>query len=165
MLLYGMNRIEARTYLRSKAGFTLVEILIVVVIAALIAAGAIPSTVKYIQNNNLKSAARCIQNDFYEYRSRATAENTSYQISFNTGSVSYTITKTSDNSTVGTKVLTDFDSGLTMTSVTYGGNAVTFQPRGTTDAAGTVVLTNRRSSTATIRSTITGKAYVQYSMQ
>ncbi|MBI5213582.1 MAG: prepilin-type N-terminal cleavage/methylation domain-containing protein [Nitrospirae bacterium] len=156
----------------NQKGFSLVELLMVVAIIGIATAVAIPYLTRYTQNNNLRNAARAISGDFFEYKSKATAEYRLYRMTFSIANNNYTIeqcTATGSTCTAGyanvvTKEISSFGSGITFDG---GGTTVTqyiFQTRGTV-TNGTLRLINNRGSTAAITTNITGKTYVQYSIQ
>jgi prepilin-type N-terminal cleavage/methylation domain-containing protein len=72
-------RIDLR---RSRAGFTLVEMMLVVAIVAIFAALAVPSWQRYQSNNQLRAAARSVSNAFSYARSRAVATGNRYVVAF-----------------------------------------------------------------------------------
>lgn len=157
--------------LRNQKGFSLVELLMVVAIVAIAAGVAIPYLTRYTQNNNLRNAARAISGDFFEYKSKATAESRMYSITFNVAGGTYTIAQCNATGSacaaytdlLPTKNLTSFGSGITFDAGSTTTTVYTFQTRGTV-TMGTVAVQNSRGSTATITTNITGKTYVQFNM-
>jgi prepilin-type N-terminal cleavage/methylation domain-containing protein len=75
-------RIELR---RSRAGFTLVEIMIVVAIVGIFAALAVPAWQRYQNNLQLRSAARGVSNAFSFARSRAITSGNRYVVALAVG--------------------------------------------------------------------------------
>jgi type IV fimbrial biogenesis protein FimT len=67
---------------RAAAGFTLVEIAIVVAIIALIAAVALPSWLRFQRDNQLRAAARGVANAFSFARARALASGNQVVVAF-----------------------------------------------------------------------------------
>jgi len=154
-------------------GFSLVELLIVIAIIAILGAMASIGWKRYVDNDNLRSAARMLQADMANAKQTSIAQGVHYHISIDVAGNSYTIEKwNADNtakiSDVSTKKPSDpentgGDNKVKIDSNTYG-DIITFQPRGTS-SDGTVILKNSRPSTATITSNITGKSYVTFNMQ
>jgi len=73
-----------RNKLNSKAGFTLIEAMIVVVIIGVFASMAGPSFTQYIPKMKLRADAREKTNYLRQARSRAISENSQYGIFFDT---------------------------------------------------------------------------------
>ncbi len=152
-------------------GFTIVELLIVIAIIGIIAMVASFAWRGYVNNTNLRTAAREIVSDFSLMKGRAasasqTGLETTYTIVFDTAAQTYTLNATTTNGTVGeTKLLSSFGPGIRIDSLALGGSdTVTFEARGTLNPnVGSIVLTNG-SSKATITFNITGKTYVKFNM-
>jgi prepilin-type N-terminal cleavage/methylation domain-containing protein len=161
-----------RTQIRRHNGFSLVELLIVIAIVAIIGGIAAFSWQRYVNNANLRTAAREIVSDIEQYRAKAISENRIYIIKFFPDSNSYYIIYADPTATHPlvfiTKMMSDFGSGIRLTNANYidslDSNWIMFEPRGTV-TAGMTTLTNSRASTATITSNITGKSVVQFAMQ
>jgi len=155
-----------------KNGFSLIELVIVIAILAIIGSIAAFSWQRYVNNANLRTAARGIMSDIDRYRAKSMSENRMYLIAFIPATNSYYIIYSPATATHSmvfiTKMMTIYGSGIQISSANYvdswATNWIMFQPRGTV-TAGTSTLTNSRSSTATVTSNITGKSVVQYSMQ
>ena len=156
---------------RKRNGFTLVELLVVIAIFAIMTSIASFAWQRYVNNTNLRTAARDIVSDIDFYRAKSTSESRMYLIAFIPGSNSFYIVYSAATATHPlvyiSKYMTPYGSGVNINSVGYTGswasNWIMFQPRGTV-TSGTVTLTNSRSSTATVTSNITGKTFVQFSM-
>jgi prepilin-type N-terminal cleavage/methylation domain-containing protein len=143
----------------AQKGFTLVESSIVVGILIIVAAIAIPEFRKMAVNGNLKAAAREIISDFSSLKRRAMSENEKFSIKFDVARNNYMIQGAGMNQI---KTPEYFANNIMITSADFGGgSSITFQPRGTT-SFGTVILTNIRSSTATITTNITGRTHVHF---
>lgn len=164
------NSLRLAGKMKIDKGFSLVEIMIVMVVISILLSLSSFAWQRYVNNANLRAAARDVVSDFQRCKQKAISENRDYQISFTTGTnSSYTIlaSATDTHAAVSTtKLSTVYGSGIQITSAAFLGtptNVITFQSRGTS-SNGTVVMTNSRASTATITTNVTGKAYVQFAM-
>jgi len=161
---------------RGASGFSMVELLITLVLLGIVMAIAVPSYRGWVDNSNLKGAARMISSDFYDVRARAMAENRPYTITFspdpaNTYRIQAPQLLDFNNNVIlaavdETKTFGEYGT-VRMTSVNGGAGAVTvtIQSRGSVSPQGTIVLANVRNSTGTITVLMTGRAHVTYSMQ
>ncbi len=150
--------------IRKPVGFTLVELVMVMLLIMIIAAIAYPSFQKYAINARLKAAARDILGDFGNAKAQAVAENKVYEVVFNEGNNTYSI-QPNGGPVIVTKSPTNFASDIRIANPNFlGGNVVSFSTRGTC-TNGSVELTNSRGSKATITTTITGRAYVEIEPQ
>ena len=150
--------------MKSRKGFTLVELMIVIALLAIIAAIGGWAFHAYTLNRNLKSAAREIVSDFFVYRARAVSEGTTYRIAFDVGGNSYTIQ--AGTATPVTRSPMAFGSDIRITAASFGaGHTVNFLPRGTVSPFGNVKLKNSRDSNATIKVNITGRTYAKFDIK
>ena len=158
---------KIRAFFINQHGFSLIEMMMVIAIVTILSAIAIPIFGGFLANRDLKSAARDIAGDIYEYRQRAIAENRVYQITFNVNG-NYVIRQCNDTSSpcsgtdIATKSPSAFRNGISISGVTIGG-PLQIQPRGTVSpAGGSVTLQNSRLSTATVTINLTGRTYVDW---
>ena len=151
-------------------GFSLLEMMIVLAIIAIVASMASLIWQHYVNNANLRTAARELATDIAQTKQKSVGEMVHYHMTISTGTPgNYTIERwnaadTAIDTTIATRSPTDFGAGLSITSTTYPSNIINFQPRGTISVGG-VVLQNSIGSNATIESNITGRTYVTFAMQ
>ena len=158
--------------MKSRNGFTLVELMIVVFLLALISAIGGLVLHNYTLNRNLRTAARDIASDFAIFKERAVSENNTYQIVFDVAGSNYTIQTVTGVPPAVTKRPSSFGSDIRIISATFGAGAsqtVIFSPRGTVSPLGNavldgVVLQNSRNSRATITVNLTGRTYATFNI-
>jgi len=157
----------------SQEGFSLIEALVVMAIIAILGALATPFFGGFLENRDLKSAARSLAGDIFELKERAIGEDRLYQIAFNVGANNYVMTQCNDtalpcNGTViATKSPKAFRNSISINALNpVGGTVIQIQPRGTINPPGnaneTVTLVNGRGSRATITISLTGRASVDW---
>jgi len=150
-------------------GFSLVEVMIVIAIMLITASITTFSYNRYVNNTNLRNAARQLVSDIANMKEQAISTMSStYTIVFNQTLNTYTM----NGSSPVIKSLDSFGSGIKFNTLPLGGSTYTlhFLARGTltlslTNTSETVVMTNNRGSTANIFYTITGKTYVTFNMR
>lgn len=145
------------------AGFSLIELIVVVALIAIMATMAAPMWQDYRANTDLKSAARGVMADIADAKQRAVSENSdAYKLEFDVSGNAYALTW--KGATQWTKPLTSYGSGIVLNSVSFfGGTDITLRNRGTV-TNGDLILSNGLGSTATITVNITGRTHVQYTM-
>ncbi len=106
-------------------GFSAIELAIVLALTGLLAAIALPRWQGLVQSYELNNSARQIQSELHNLKSRAAAENVSFQLAYAAGAASYTIQR--DSVALVNKSLA---SGTTITKA----GSISFSPRGTAAA-------------------------------
>jgi len=146
-------------------GFSLVEIIVVILLISIVMAVAVPMWQKYKANTDLKSAAREVMADLSNAKQQAVAENLDvYRLTFNVAGNSYALTRTDTGVTIWTKSLASYGNGIVIGSINFSGSTISLHKRGTV-SNGNLVLRNGLGSTAKITVNITGRTYVEFTMQ
>jgi len=129
----------SRVWFGQPKGFTLIELMAMLGVAAILMAVAIPNFMSTLPGLRLNDAARQIATDLQQIRMKAIAQNLPYQITFS--STTYVLQKCSGSCTneSGNIVV---PQGITITATA----APQFQPRGTVAAATTIRLSNGSSN-------------------
>ena len=161
--------------IKEEKGFSLIEMMIVIGILAILVAIAAPQWNVYVRNNALKSAARDLAGDIQIIRQRAMAGSPSpfvalpYTLQFLDGT-RYTFTLPADlapfQAIITTKNIATFYPDIKFLQITFPGNQIQFQARGTMALWGQVILTNDRGSQVTLKAIPpAGRINVTYNMQ
>jgi len=178
--------------IKESKGYSLVEVMIVLLIFGIMATLSSYSYRRYVLNANLRTAARQLATDINTMKGVAVSQmNTAVTISFNTLTNSYTLSSYALSATATrpaeTKSLTSIypGQGINIYSLPGGGTTytLTFLTRGllssspnaipsaitncdaTTTYTCWIVFKNSRGSQATITFNIEGKTYVTFAMK
>jgi prepilin-type N-terminal cleavage/methylation domain-containing protein len=131
---------------RGSAGFTLIELMVVIVIFVALMAVATPATMAYLRQAGVRQAADQLAMNMQRAKLLAVSRNVDCAIRVDTGTNQYTIEL--PDRTVETIRLARFRGGVVFTTV--GGQptaaAITFNSRGLCDPGGAVFLTNSEAS-------------------
>lgn len=133
-----------------RSGFSIIELLVVLVIIGIVAAIALPNWRSWLPSFALNSATRQIQSELHNIKMRAATENTPFQLVYFQGASEYTIER--DSKPLLTKPLAPG------TSITKAG-AILFSPRGTA-GANRVRLRNADGSCRQIIVSATGRVRI-----
>ena len=132
---------------RRTAGFTLMELMTVVVIIGIIAAMAVPSFLGYLPKLRVKSASRDIVSQLRLARSKAVSERQPYGVAFDlSGDAVYSFADTDDPSAkqysmADSVVKADtLNPDLSFSSCTYANNCVVFNSTGAASTSGDLQL-------------------------
>lgn len=152
--------------MRSEQGYSLTELIVVIGLIAVITAIAVPAFNRYSANANLRTAARDVASDLFTMRERAAAENRQFMVQFSVGGNSYTLNQGTSSgapwTSIQTKSLTAVASDIRMTNVTFTNQLVAFSTRGNSLQAGSISLTNKNNSIATITVNFAGRTHVSF---
>lgn len=151
-----MARGERSPLLFFDAGFTLMELLVVLAIFGLMAAIAVPTWIVFLPTYSLSSATRQIQSELNRIKRRAASENVTFRLVFSDTADNYTVERVAGITTEdGTKPLPEQID--VRNSITLG-----FTPRGTATpgTGGTVKLCNSNGRGANIVVNSTGRVRV-----
>jgi prepilin-type N-terminal cleavage/methylation domain-containing protein len=158
-------------------GYTIVEILIVIVIIGIISAIASFSWQRYVANSSLKTGARKVAADFAGYKAKAISEGRDYTITINVSpNNNYNITALAkdDLAAVALNGVTPTEASQAqdaqITAVNFAGGAIiTATQRGLVGPLaaapndfGTITLTNSRGATATVTINSRGRVDVVF---
>ena len=134
---------------QKKAGFTLIEMMVAIVILGVMAAMAAPSFSRWIPKMKLKAEAREKLNYLRQARSQAIAENSQYGIYFNTGNNEIIFFKDVINpqlnvyeagadSIIGNPIESEIN--VVFANSTLTNNVVIFYPNGSASTSGQIEL-------------------------
>ena len=162
------------------AGFTLLELAVVVAIISIISAIAVPNMIGWIPKYRLQNAASDLRGEFQATRMRAIRENREFAIFFSPATGDYRVVDSGANRIIDTPIyavddgdikivrLNQYSSGVGYGNgnattnatqlggafppgfVSYAGNAVVFLPNGLIQGMGYVYLSNSRGDAAAL---------------
>jgi prepilin-type N-terminal cleavage/methylation domain-containing protein len=110
---------------KSQHGYSLIELVVAVALAGILAAIALPGWNKLLPSYQLDSSVRQFQSELHNIKMRAAAENVGFQLVYANGAANYTIQR--DSAVLVTKPL---PAGVVVTN----GGIISFSPRGTASA-------------------------------
>ena len=136
---------------KDRRGFSLIELIVVIVVFGILAGMAVPQFIAFRPKNRLNGAARQIYSELMWARSKAVNENSAYVVTFPTNQTM----QIAGSTTKTVNIQTEY-SDVTLTS---SASTITFSSRGTTDVTPTITLTNS-GGTKTVTVRITGTASI-----
>ncbi|HXV81980.1 MAG TPA: GspH/FimT family pseudopilin [Candidatus Binatia bacterium] len=110
---------------KAKSGYSLIELIVTLALAAILAAIALPSWNKLLFSYQLDSSARQVHSELHSIKMRAAAENVGFQFAYSDGAASYSVKR--EAAVLVTKPLPE---GVIITNA----GAISFSPRGTASA-------------------------------
>ena len=129
---------EGRTVLRMRrAGFTLIEVLIAMVVMGVLIAMAGPSFFEFMQNSQIRAAADAMQNGLQIARGNAISRNLPVQLAVGPGS-GWTVSEVASGTVIQTRVHEEGTPNVGVNTLPAGAFKVIFSPLGAviTDPAG-----------------------------
>lgn len=148
-----MLNLKRPVTLKDRRGFSLVELIVVIVVFGILAGMAVPQFIAFRPQNRLNGAARQIYSELMWARSKAVNENSAYVVTFPT-------TQTMQIAVSGSTIKTvDIQAEYSDVTLASSASTITFSSRGTTDVTPTITLTNS-GGTKTVTVRITGTASI-----
>ncbi len=146
-------------------GFTFLEVVIVVAIAGILSAVALPGMSAFKERMRIETAARTISTDLREVKMKSLLERYDYTVLFDPGNSLYELTGRQSNLPHGVRF--GFGPGVlgppgnpTSTpdddGITFASNKATFYSRGT-NSMGTIYLTNNNNINMALSIAVTGR--------
>ena len=136
---------------KNHSGFTLMELILVVVIMGIMGAIAIPAFMGFLPGMRLNGAARQVMSDLMDARMNAVKQNNQFKI-FVLSDHEYKILDDDDNDGIddsGTETsrTVDIQSNYSDVTISYTGSpTITFSPKGTAPDMDTITLQNPSGS-------------------
>jgi prepilin-type N-terminal cleavage/methylation domain-containing protein len=156
---------DRRRLKQYRGGFSLLELVVVIVIMAVLAAVVTPRYGQAIARYRTTAAARKVAADLTYARKRARISSTSQAVNFNVANNGYQLPGVADMRTSATDYSVTLSSApyqAKIVSADFGGDAdVTFDGYGVPDSAGTVVVSVGDYSKTILLDADSGKAEVQ----
>lgn len=146
-----------------KKGFTLIEIMIVIVIIGILSTIAVPSYQHFMARQRLNGAARMVMSDLMSARMQAVSKNNEFRILFVNNSPTYRILDDTNNNGVinaGEVVVTrNIQADYRDVNIVCSSANPIFYPRGTSNGT-TVELSNLTGSKYVIVAAFTGRVRI-----
>jgi len=144
-----------KKYLKSQTGFTMLEMMIIVVIIGILASLAAPSFFNWLPSMHLKTDAKANLNTLREARSLAVSNNIPYGVYFDTDANQVYLFKDTNNPDLGiyeTNLDTlvgapiCLDNETVYSSCTFNNDTVVFYPNGSSSNSGQITVQNDSGS-------------------
>ena len=148
----------------NESGFTLMELILVVVVMGIVAAIAIPAFMGFLPGMRLNGAARQVMGDLMDARMEAVKQNNEFKVFFGSPSANqYQVLDDDDNNgtagtgeAITTKNIQDNYSDVTFSST----NDPIFYPKGTATNLATITLQNSDGGCKKVKVAITGRVKI-----
>jgi type IV fimbrial biogenesis protein FimT len=143
-------------------GFTLLELLIAVLVFAVVGAIAAPAYRRALAGWRLSAAARQVVLDLKIARARAILDSATHRVRFSVPGNSYQHERQRPSGTYEPAgPPTDLPSDVAVVACTAAGSGISFRPRGTAGAFGSVSLRNAEGDLRAVIVDIVGRVRVQ----
>ena len=130
----------------NKKGVTLLELIVVMVIIAIMAALAVPNIAAWLPNYRLRTATRDIVSTMRTAQMKAVSMNLEHRVQFNLEAGSYIVQRmTTTGVWVDDGVLQTIPSGTRFHQIDLAGSLATFNPN-STSTSGSITLRNKRDA-------------------
>jgi len=141
-----------------EAGFTIVELMVVLLIVSITLAASVPAFNRYLASNTLQNAAEEFAGHLRLARQTAVAQGVPQIVSWDVDAKTYTIVTDTNGDAIaqaGEPVLGPFSlpNGITLANDggdPFAGTQVSFNPNGSASQSGTGVLSNDRNGSLSL---------------
>jgi type II secretion system protein H len=145
-----MESLSTERLKNGEAGFSIIELMVVVVIMTIVLAASIPALRQHTETVNLTKGSREVESSLKLARTRAVSTNNPVVVTFDTDNNTYFLFEDEDDD--GAHDASETSSGpfevpkkVSIGSVSFGSNTVTFTPSGAASETGSVVLVNTKN--------------------
>ena len=128
----------------NKKGFTLIELVVVLVVIAITAALIAPNIGGWLPRYRLRSATRDIVSTMRDAQMKAVSKRLQYQVDFNVGTNSYILRYTSGGLVFNDGSAQTAPSGITVNIANLPGGIASFDPDSTCPNGGNITLSYQR---------------------
>lgn len=160
--------------MKRRSGFTLIELMVCIAVAAVVSAIAIPNLIGWRSGYELSAALRDAKSSFQNARGRAVKENANVVLLFDTAGDGRRCVAFLDNGAGGgladnwiqdgsERTVADITTpaGVQITNITFAGNQTRFRPNGLPSVLGTLRFTNTRNDNRSLILSAGGNARIQ----
>jgi type IV fimbrial biogenesis protein FimT len=142
--------------MKTRGGFTLVELMTVIAIMAVLVSIATPNMMNWINNAKVSSASRQVLSSIQEARIHSIKVNSTTTIEFSEAGETYETRKWNPQANDFNIQTYSLPAGVQMTAAFGNGRVLRYNGRGLPSSMGNVVLANNSGKTIEIRVNING---------